>query len=58
MSEKLERILDLVSEYINEKDTDWNRDEDWVAYSGPHFSDKEYRAAHCQPRLFAGVGFC
>ena len=45
MSEKLERILDLVSEYINEKDTDWNRDEDWVAYSGPHFSDKEYRAA-------------
>ena len=45
MSEKLEQILDLVSEYINEKDADWNRDEDWVAYSGPHFSDKEYRAA-------------
>ena len=45
MSEKLEQILNLVSEYINEKDTDWNKENDWVAYSGPHFSDKEYRAA-------------
>lgn len=45
MSEKLEQILDLVSEYINDKNDDWDSENDWVSYSGPHFSDKEYRAA-------------
>ena len=45
MSEKLEQILDLVSEYINDKDDSWNSGEDWVSYSGPQFDDKEYRAA-------------
>ena len=45
MSEKLEQILDLVSEYINDKNDDWDSEDDWVSYSGPHFSDKEYRAA-------------
>lgn len=45
MSEKLEQILDLVSEYVSEKERDWSPGEDWVSYSGPHFDDKEYRAA-------------
>ena len=45
MSEKLEQILELVSEYINDKNTDWDSENDWVAYSGPHFNDEEYRAA-------------
>ena len=45
MSEKLEKILDLVSEYINDKDISWTAGEDWVSYSGPQFDDKEYRAA-------------
>jgi CDP-6-deoxy-D-xylo-4-hexulose-3-dehydrase len=45
MSEKLEQILELVSEYVNEKETDWDGEKDWVAYSGPHFTDDEYRAA-------------
>tara|TARA_R100000908_G_C3753022_1_gene147461 strand:- start:444 stop:1775 length:1332 start_codon:yes stop_codon:yes gene_type:complete len=45
MSEKLEQILELVSEYINDKNTDWDSENDWVAYSGPHFNDEEYKAA-------------
>ena len=46
MSDKMEQILDLVSEYIAEKRTkeEWSEGE-WVRYSGPHFDDKEYRAA-------------
>ena len=27
------------------KNTEWNSEEDWVSYSGPHFSDAEYKAA-------------
>ena len=47
MSEKMEQILDLVSEYIKEKqgNEEWNPGEDWVSYSGPIFDDQEYLAA-------------
>lgn len=47
MSDKLEQILDLVSELIKDRRASdkWNAGEDWVKYSGPHFSDEEYRAA-------------
>jgi CDP-6-deoxy-D-xylo-4-hexulose-3-dehydrase len=45
MSEKLEQILELVSEYVEEKNSVWNSGTDWVPYSGPYFDDKEYRAA-------------
>ena len=43
LQEKKTKILQLVSEYINEKsNTVWNKDKDWVSYSGPVFDDKEY----------------
>jgi CDP-6-deoxy-D-xylo-4-hexulose-3-dehydrase len=47
MSEKLEQILSLVSEYILEKQKNesWTAGEDWISYSGPIFDDKEYLAA-------------
>ena len=47
MSEKLEQILELVSDYISEKHENetWTPGEDWVAYSGPVFDEKEYLAA-------------
>ena len=45
MSAKLEQILELVSEYVNEKEVGWDSESDWVSYSGPHFTDEEYRAA-------------
>ena len=47
MSGKLEQILDLVSEYINEKHENetWTAGQDWVSYSGPIFDDSEYIAA-------------
>jgi CDP-6-deoxy-D-xylo-4-hexulose-3-dehydrase len=47
MSEKLEHILELVSEYIAEKQENekWTPGEDWVSYSGPVFDDQEYLAA-------------
>ena len=45
MSDKLEQILDLVSEYIEESKPQWDGKTDWVSYSGPHFDDREYRAA-------------
>lgn len=46
LQEKKTKILQLVSEYINEKsNTVWNKDKDWVSYSGPVFDDKEYVAA-------------
>ena len=45
MSAKLEQILELVSEYVNEKEVGWDSENDWVSYSGPHFTDEEYRAA-------------
>jgi len=44
---KLEQILKLVEEYIDEKrETEtWTPGEDWVAYSGPHYDKNEYREA-------------
>jgi CDP-6-deoxy-D-xylo-4-hexulose-3-dehydrase len=46
LEEKKQKILDLVSEYINEKNNKtWNKETDWVSYSGPVFDDKEYVAA-------------
>ena len=47
MSEKLEQILNLVSEYVAEKQENekWTPGQDWVSYSGPVFDDKEYLAA-------------
>ena len=46
LEEKKQKILELVSQYIVEKNNDkWNKDKDWVSYSGPIFDDKEYVAA-------------
>ena len=45
MSEKLEQILELVGDYINEDRGGWDSETDWVSYSGPHFDAEEYRAA-------------
>jgi len=45
--DKLEQILSLVSDYIEEKHSSkkWEKGKDWVQYAGPHFSEKEYVAA-------------
>jgi len=42
-----QRILDLVKEYVHNKKSEesWEKGEDWVEYSGPHFDDKEFVAA-------------
>jgi CDP-6-deoxy-D-xylo-4-hexulose-3-dehydrase len=47
MSEKLEEILNLVSDYVLEKQKNekWTEGEDWISYSGPVFDDQEYLAA-------------
>jgi CDP-6-deoxy-D-xylo-4-hexulose-3-dehydrase len=46
LDSKKEEILKLVSEYILEKNKNsWNKEKDWVTYSGPVFDDKEYVAA-------------
>ena len=47
MSDKLTQIIELVEEYVNEKEENrtWTPGEDWVAYSGPVFDSNEYRAA-------------
>lgn len=47
IQDKKEKILQLVSEYIKEKQAleVWNKDKDWVSYSGPNYNDKEYVAA-------------
>ncbi len=47
MSEKLEEILNLVSDYVLEKqkNENWKEGEDWISYSGPVFDDQEYLAA-------------
>ena len=36
---KLEQILHLVEEYINDKEENntWDPEKDWISYSGPHF---------------------
>jgi CDP-6-deoxy-D-xylo-4-hexulose-3-dehydrase len=46
MSDKVEQILDLISEYIADKrkQEEW-KEGDWVKYSGPHFDEKEFQAA-------------
>jgi CDP-6-deoxy-D-xylo-4-hexulose-3-dehydrase len=45
--EKMQNILDLVSDYIKgkRKDEEWIAGQDWVKYSGPHFDEKEYMSA-------------
>jgi len=47
MSDKLTQIIDLVEEYINEKEKNktWTPGEDWVSYSGPMYDKDEYMAA-------------
>jgi len=47
MNEKLNNILNLVEEYISEKQEkeSWSAGEDWVSYSGPIFDTDEYTAA-------------
>ena len=46
MSEKLKEILNLVEEYVKDKNNkDWKPGEDWLAYSGPVFDQDEYKAA-------------
>ena len=44
---KLENILSLVEDYIDEKrqNESWKPGEDWVSYSGPYFDKNEYREA-------------
>ena len=39
-------ILNLVKEYVREKNgVEWDKDKDWVEYSGPTFDEDEYVAA-------------
>jgi len=39
-------ILNLVKEYVREKNSiEWDKDKDWVEYSGPTFDEDEYVAA-------------
>ena len=41
MSEKLKEILDLVEQYVEGKNSkEWKPGEDWLAYSGPVFTEK------------------
>lgn len=44
---KLEQILQLVEEYIDDKrqNETWTPGQDWIAYSGPHYDKNEYREA-------------
>lgn len=44
---KVEKILELVDEYITEKRKTevWRPGEDWVRYAGPYFDSKEYTRA-------------
>jgi CDP-6-deoxy-D-xylo-4-hexulose-3-dehydrase len=46
-NEKIDQILALVKDYIDEKRASekWIKGEDWVNYSGPHFSSDEYTSA-------------
>lgn len=45
--DKKQQILDLVAEYISDKEKNkkWVAGKDWVAYSGPVYSDDEYVSA-------------
>lgn len=44
MNDKLKNILNMVSEYIDEKHakTQWTPNKDWVKYAGPYYSSDEY----------------
>lgn len=44
MDSKLQNILDLVSEYIEDKHSSqtWKKGEDWVRYGGPFYDSEEY----------------
>ena len=45
--DKLETILQLISEYTEEKNNEkkWKEGVDWVQYAGPYFSSQEYTQA-------------
>jgi len=47
MSDKLNEILDLVEDYIQDrqKQEKWEAEKDWVSYSGPMIDSNEYIAA-------------
>ena len=48
MDDKLNKILNLVDSYIqekNERDEQWEPGKDWVSYSGPTFDSDEYVSA-------------
>jgi CDP-6-deoxy-D-xylo-4-hexulose-3-dehydrase len=47
MDNKLNKILNLVQDYIHEKQQQetWEPEKDWVSYSGPIFNTDEYTAA-------------
>lgn len=44
MNEKLENILSLIAEYMEEKHSkkEWTPNKDWVRYAGPYFSSDEF----------------
>ena len=41
----VEKILELVKEYIDNKEEQWEAGKDWVRYSGPHMDSEEYTRA-------------
>ena len=47
MADKLQQILNLVDEYVTEREENksWIPGQDWVSYSGPVYDRDEYRAA-------------
>ena len=47
IDKKLENILSLVEDYIDEKrkTETWTPGKDWISYSGPYYDKNEYREA-------------
>ena len=43
--EKLDRILELIEDYVSDSDQSWKAGEDWVRYAGSYFDTKEYTEA-------------
>ena len=43
--EKLDRILELIEDYVRDSDQSWKAGEDWVRYAGSYFDTKEYTEA-------------
>ena len=43
--EELNNILELVKNYINNREKSWTPGKDWVQYAGPYFSSEEYTAS-------------